>query len=291
MFWRFLFSRIWSSAQDHAVLVLLPNVVVFFICAWPRWSHVLYHSRTSFEGASQGGQPLNIFTWFIGAGGYIHRYMYIGIYICIYICTFVFIYTWMNLFYICNLQISGTLERGKQATNLSPALHFATWRPVCWYTIKCHILQTLRPGCVFSKWTCVFSGIQFTRHFIEFVVVETKQIISSNSHVILTRQTCCQSSGMAAGGKRRAVAFHSSVRICYMFLMSKCRGESDLGLCMTSVLAKRMPLRSADVRRISRPNTFKNWKSALHSGILCASTKVMHRPRSNLPLHFDIRNI
>jgi len=30
--------------------------------------------------------------------------------------------------------------------------------------------------------------------------------------------------------------------------MSKCRGESDLGLCMTSVLAKRMLLRSADFR-------------------------------------------
>jgi len=40
---------------------------------------------------------------------------------------------------------------------------------------------------------------------------------------------------MAAGGKRRALAFYFSVRICYMFLMSKCRRESDLGLCMTSV--------------------------------------------------------
>jgi len=61
---------------------------------------------------------------------------------------------------------------------------------------------------------------------------------------------------MAAGGKRRAIALYFPVRICYMFLKSKCTGESDLGLCMTSVLAKRMPLRSADFWRILRPNTF-----------------------------------
>ena len=74
MFRRFWFSRIWSSAQDHAVLVLLLNLVGFFISTWPRWSggNVLYHSCTSFEGASRGGQPLNIFTWFIVAGGWWH---------------------------------------------------------------------------------------------------------------------------------------------------------------------------------------------------------------------------
>ena len=106
--------------------------------------------------------------------------------------------------------------------------------------------QPLRQGWVFSKPTCVFSGIQFTTYFIEFVVMETKQIARSNSNVILRRQTCGQRSGMAAGGKRRAIPFYFPVRICYMFLMSKCRRESDLGLCMTSVLTKRMPLRSAD---------------------------------------------
>jgi len=125
--------------------------------------------------------------------------------------------------------------------------------------------KKLRQGWVFSKRTCVFSGIQFTRHCIEFVVVETKQIVSDNSNVILTRQTCGQRSGMAAGGKRRGLAFYFSVRICYMFPTSKCRGELDLGVCMTSVLAKRMLLRSADFRRILRPNTFKNRKSALRS--------------------------
>ena len=64
----FILSRIWSSAQDHAVLVLLLNLVGVFISIWPPWSvgNVLYHSCTSLEGASGGGQPLNIFTWFIG---------------------------------------------------------------------------------------------------------------------------------------------------------------------------------------------------------------------------------
>ena len=116
---------------------------------------------------------------------------------------------------------------------------------------------TLRQGWVSSKRTCVFSGIQFTRQFIEFVVVETKQIVSSDLNVILTRQTCGQRSGMAAASKRRALAFCFPVRICYMFLMSKCKEESDLGLCMTSGFAKRMALRSADFWRILRPNTFK----------------------------------
>ena len=118
--------------------------------------------------------------------------------------------------------------------------------------------------------------------------METKQIVGSNSNEILTRQTCGQSSGMAAGGKHRALAFYFSVRICCMFLMSKCRGESDLDLCMTSILSKRMPLRSADfrflnvfgrkIRRDTQPHLkgllvlaektsfFKEFRSEFHSG-------------------------
>jgi len=46
--------------------------------------------------------------------------------------------------------------------------------------------------------------------------------------------------------KKWAALAHTAV--CYLLLMSKCRGESDLGLCMTSVLAKRMLLRSANFR-------------------------------------------
>jgi len=71
MFQRFLFSNIWSSAQDHALLVLLLNLAGFFIFTRPRWSggNDVRHCCTSFKGASRGGQPLIFFTWFIGAGG------------------------------------------------------------------------------------------------------------------------------------------------------------------------------------------------------------------------------
>ena len=68
-----------------------------------------------------------------------------------------------------------------------------------------------------SKRTCTFSGIQFTRHFIEFVVVETKEIVSSYSNLILTRQTCGQRSGMAARGKHRALACYFSGQNFFSF--------------------------------------------------------------------------
>jgi len=60
---------------------------------------------------------------------------------------------------------------------------------------------------------------------------------------------------------------------------------------MTSVLGKRMRLRSADFRQILRPNTFLNRKSALCGRIFSASTEAMRRPSSDFPLHFDIKNI
>jgi len=75
---------------------------------------------------------------------------------------------------------------------------------------------------------------------------------------MLTRPTCDQRSGLAAACKRQALAFYFPVRICYMFFISKCKGASDLGLCMTLGLVKRMPVRSANFWRILRPNTFNN---------------------------------
>jgi len=56
----------------------------------------LYHSCTSFEGASRGGQPLNIFYMirFIGVGGhmYIYIYIYIHAHMHIYIYSFICMY-------------------------------------------------------------------------------------------------------------------------------------------------------------------------------------------------------
>jgi len=80
--------------------------------------------------------------------------------------------------------------------------------------------------------------------------------------------------------------------LVHKFLYQKSiRIATDTTVRMSLVLAKRMPLRSADFQRILRPDTFLNQKSALRSGILFASTELMHRPRSDFSLHFDIRNI
>jgi len=80
----------------------------------------------------------------------------------------------------------------------------------------------LRWGWVFLEQARILSGIQFTIHFIEFIVVETEEFVGSNVNVILTRQICGQRSSMSVGSKRRALAFYSCVQICHMFLVSKC---------------------------------------------------------------------
>jgi len=99
----------------------------------------------------------------------------------------------------------------------------------------------------FCSKTYIFAGIQFTKHFIECVLVEMNQLIGSTSHVILIGQTCSNRSSRVAGSKRRVHAFYFSVRIWYTFWTLKCRGKPDLSLCMTSVLAKRMRLCSAEL--------------------------------------------
>jgi len=53
---------------------------------------------------------------------------------------------------------------------------------------------------------------------------------------------------MDVGRKERALAFYVSIRICFMLLISKSRGESDLGLCPFLGLAKTMQLRGGDFR-------------------------------------------
>ena len=103
------------------------------------------------------------------------------------------------------------------------------------------------------------AGLGFVRNEHAWSVESSLQSISSNS--LLGKRTNCSVviqmwtwRGKSAASARawlrerrgRAVAFCYSVRICYMFLILKCTGWSDLGLCMTSGLAKRMRLRSAD---------------------------------------------
>jgi len=48
-------------------------------------------------------------------------------------------------------------------------------------------MNPLRWGWVFLERTWILSGVQFTRHFIELINVETKRFVSSNVNVIVTR--------------------------------------------------------------------------------------------------------
>jgi len=81
---------------------------------------------------------------------------------------------------------------------------------------RCKNVFHFRWDGVFLERTRILSGIQRTRHFIEFVVVETKRFVNSDVNVILTRKLCGQRSSMSAGSKRRALQNHFPERICYM---------------------------------------------------------------------------
>jgi len=86
-------------------------------------------------------------------------------------------------------------------------------------------ILVLKWGYVFLKQSRSLGGIQFTTHFIDFFVVETKRFVCSFVNVILTRQTCGQRSSRGAESKRQALKNDFSEQICYMFLMSKCRED------------------------------------------------------------------
>ena len=127
--------------------------------------------------------------------------------------------------------------------------------------------------------------------FHRFLIVETKRFVGSSANVMLMWQACGQNSSRAAENKRRALGNDFSEWICYMFLMSKCRGDWELGLCTFWVFAKRRPLHNGDFHTKTSFARRQNRNLALHSGSLFASTEVVHRPRSQSPLHFEIRNI
>ena len=152
-------------------------------------------------------------------------------------------------------------------------------------------MRILRWGWVFLERTRILSGIQFTRYFIEIFVVETKRSVGSVVHVILTRQTCSQRSSRTAERKRQTIGNYFPEQICYMSLISKCRGDRDLGLCTTSGLAvgELSAMTNSDFSCVETRFFFR--KSPLRCGSPNASPEVVHRPRSQSRLHFDIRNI
>jgi len=140
-------------------------------------------------------------------------------------------------------------------------------------------LNDPRWGWVFLERTRILRRFQFTTHFIEFFVVETKRFVGSSVTVMLTRQTCGQRSSRAAESKRRALENYFPERICCMFLVSKCRGDWDLGRCTFCVLAKRKLLRNGSFRTKTCFARMKNRNLALRSGFLFANTQKVHRPR------------
>jgi len=105
----------------------------------------------------------------------------------------------------------------------------ATWAPEGMARARFHALpvwvqkvwknRKLSWGFEFLDRTRILSGIQFKKHLIDFIVVETKKFHRSIVNVILTRQTCGQHSSMSAGSKRRALGKFVSVQICYVLLM------------------------------------------------------------------------
>ena len=123
------------------------------------------------------------------------------------------------------------------------------WNPV-YIVFHRNYVETkrLRCGWVFLERTRILSGIQFTTYFIEIFDVETKRFVGSFVNVILTRQTCGQRSSRAAESKRWALGNYFSERMSCKFLISKCRGDRDLGLS-TSFLAFAGPQRDGKIRK------------------------------------------
>ena len=120
---------------------------------------------------------------------------------------------------------------------------------------------------------------------------ETKRFVTMNLHVILSQQTCDQRSSMVVGSQRRASGNYFHIRVCYMFVIPKCRGELEPCLCTTSVLANRMTLRGGDFRLAKKFGRKICRNLPMLRGILFTSTEIMHRLRSNCPLHFDTTDI
>ena len=67
-------------------------------------------------------------------------------------------------------------------------------------------------------------------------------------HPISVADAICGSRFDLRDSKRRALENKFCVRICYVFLISKCRGDLDLGLCTTSVLVLGERIRDGKIR-------------------------------------------
>ena len=90
---------------------------------------------------------------------------------------------------------------------------------------------------------------------------------------------------------RRALGNCFSVRIYYEILMSKCRGDCDLGLCTFWVLAFINLLSNGKIWFFLRAKRVFFRNSLFLSGSPFASIRKVHRPRSQSPLQSDIKDL
>ena len=75
-------------------------------------------------------------------------------------------------------------------------------------------------------------------------------------HPISVADKICRTRFDLRDSKHWALENQFCVRICLMFLISKCRGDWDLGLCTASVLALSDPKCNGKIRFFLRWNTF-----------------------------------
>ena len=166
------------------------------------------------------------------------------------------------------------------------------WKWKTWQSVATDHTTTNKPkkGIVGSH--CDGTKVKVGLGIWEFWAISRRLISKIRfPHPISVADLICGTRFDLRDSKRRALENWFCVRICYMFLISKCRGDWDLGLCTTSVLALGEPKRNGKIRFFLRRNTFffRILPSRIRSS--SASTEVVHRPRSKSPLHFDIRNI
>jgi len=192
------------NTLQHTAIALIYNTntddTVITHCNTPQ--HTATHRKKSQQTATHYYKlPLHQYAAWIQIQT--ANYMYICACVCIYINMCAYRYT-----------------RVYKCTHICIYTHIFIYV----YHIHVYIYKWLRCGWVFFERTRILNGILFTTHFIDFFAVETKQFVGSSVNMILTRQTCGQRSSRSAESKRWALENYSSKRMCYMFLISKCRG-------------------------------------------------------------------
>ena len=133
----------------------------------------------------------------------------------------------------------------------------------------------------------ILSGIQFTRHFIGFVLVEMNQLLGSNPNVSICGKYAVRARVRLRQANAERQHFICPCEFAICFDPSECRGKSDLGTrnfgtCKNKAAAQ---WRHQMKNRIQSQNLSEVATAQRH---YFASPEVVHRPRSDHPLHFLI---